>query len=179
MKPTIYHLAAVLTVLTLAACGKDEKKEPPYEPPPYRPVTMSFENESLEEVQEAIKGKWIWHSCTYYEASLWDPESEEFIPSQMQLTPSFVSFMFDGMCFTFDYETKDNYPPIIGGRETFCDLKWSSLGYYCRAFHYSDLQSYREFQFQQIQKDTLFMKLRGYIHDRQDVSEYLKLTKQH
>ena len=33
MKLTIYYLAAVLTVLTLAACGNDEKKEPPYESP--------------------------------------------------------------------------------------------------------------------------------------------------
>ena len=187
MKQSIYYLAAVLTVLTLAACGNDEKKEPPYEPPPYRPVTMSFENESLDEIQKAITGKWIRHSVHLYDSYEWDLESQTFVPSTALRLTEISSFTFNGTCIVLDYEKSAYREP----RETICDLYWNK-SLLCPAYLLrgeddcaSDYGAstghgdYRVFEFQRIEKDTLFIWFMTHFHESQLKVEYLKLTKQH
>ena len=68
MKLTIYYLAAVLTVLTLVACGNKkevEPIEPPLPEPPPEPKIINLQEKSLEEILEIVQGKWELYASNY------------------------------------------------------------------------------------------------------------------
>ena len=117
MKKSIYHLAAVLTVLTLAACGNKKEVEPIESPLPELPPELKIINLqgiSWAEAQEAIEGKWEYLSgCKWY----YDHDKKESV-----CTDDFVVYPDIRYCtFNFDYElnliAKDNDENIIFKRE--------------------------------------------------------------
>ena len=190
MKQSIYYLAAVLTVLTLAACGKDEKKEPLYEPPveetetpiekpssidpeldsePPKPVTMTLWDKELSEVQDAVKGKWNWHSGEYINAFTGEIGESIF-------DHPIATYIFNEKSIILEY--KDGYC------ENIYNFKWYERSYViCPCPPYSGIVVEDEAQairhayvFLEIIKDTLFVEVR--VDTERDEINY-KLTKQH
>ena len=194
MKQSIYYLAAVLIVLTLAACGNKKEKEPTIkEPPPCgqcdmpelppalnEPVTIEFDGDTpCEEMQEAITGKWKWYWGGYADRLTFQPEDYEPYPDY---PINYCTFLNDRIVIEDKNGCCKSMDSFYWGVGVICDPDPCPPQYimyvnYCIGTHEYETVSCRPFE---IREDTLLIRV-SFAHTSLPRSRYEmhKLIKQH